>query len=254
MPAPRFYCPEKLSSWTTLKLPDGVARHAVKALRLHEGAELCLFDGYGGEYQAQILHIHKQEVVASVGAWLNRETESPCKITLIQALQAADKMDYTLQKAVELGVNAIQPVSSRRSVVRLSGEREQKRLQHWQSIVVSACEQCGRNQVPIVAPVSDLLDWLATPARNGVQRLMLAPGATQFLVTCSQPKDSIELLVGTEGGLDPVEIVTATNAGFTPVVLGPRILRTETAGLAALAAIQTLWGDFQPSCSAQLVL
>ncbi|MEY4592264.1 MAG: hypothetical protein RIR18_1159 [Pseudomonadota bacterium] len=249
MSAPRFYCPEKLSPNTPLKLPDTVARHAVRALRLQEGAELHLFDGYGGEYAAKIRQIHKNEVIAAVGTWFDREAESPCKVTLIQALQAADKMDYTLQKAVELGIAAIQPVNSRRSVVHLSGEREQKRVQHWQSVAISACEQCGRNQIPIIAPVIDLLDWLSTPAPKGVQRLMLAPGAAVFLTTLPPPNGPIELLVGTEGGLDPVEITAAANAGFTPVALGPRILRTETAGLAALAAIQTLWGDFRPLIS-----
>lgn len=249
MSAPRFYCPDGLSPGTLLKLPDAVARHAVKALRLQVDAPLRLFNGRGGEYEAVIAQITKSETIASIGAWHNIEAESPCQITLIQALQAADKMDFTLQKAVELGITSIQPVGSRRSVVRLSGEREQKRLQHWQGVVIAACEQCGRNQIPPVAPVFDLLDWLtqpvSAPSLAKPLRLMLAPGATQPLSQISPPAGPIQLLVGTEGGLDPAEINAAQQNGFLPVTLGPRILRTETAGLAALAAIQTLWGDFK---------
>ena len=249
MSAPRFYCPEGLSPSTPLTLPEAVTRHAIKALRLQVGAPLRLFNGQGGEYEAVITQITKSETIASIGAWHDHEAESPCQITLIQALQAADKMDFTLQKAVELGITAIQPVSSRRSVVRLSGEREQKRLQHWEGVVISACEQCGRNRIPSVAPVFDLLDWLALPISAGPWakplRLMLAPGAAQPLTQIPPPTGPIELLVGTEGGLDPAEIKAAQQNGFLPVTLGPRILRTETAGLAALAAIQTLWGDFK---------
>lgn len=249
MSVPRFYCPEGLSPGAPLTLPEAVTRHAVKALRLQVGAPLRLFNGQGGEYEAVITQITKSETIASIEAWHDHEAESPCQITLIQALQAADKMDFTLQKAVELGIAAIQPVSSRRSVVRLSREREQKRLQHWQGVVISACEQCGRNRIPPIAPVFDLLDWLAQPISADPLakplRLMLAPGAAQPLSQLPRPTGPIELLIGTEGGLDPAEINAAQQNGFLPVVLGPRILRTETAGLAALAAIQTLWGDFK---------
>jgi len=161
----------------------------------------------------------------------------------VQALQAGDKMDFTIQKAVELGVRDIVPVESRRSVLRLAGERAGKRVAHWQGVVASACEQCGRNQVPLVAPLEKLENWLARPS-NGCLRLMLAPDADQTLASIP-PAEAIQLLIGAEGGLDPQEVIAATQAGFRAVRMGPRILRTETAGLAALAALQALWGDFR---------
>jgi 16S rRNA (uracil1498-N3)-methyltransferase len=152
-------------------------------------------------------------------------------------------MDFTIQKAVELGVRDIVPVESRRSVLRLAGERAAKRVAHWQGVVASACEQCGRNQVPLVAPLEKLESWLARPA-SGILRLMLAPDAGQTLVDVA-PAGEVQLLIGAEGGLDPQEMIAAQHAGFRAVRLGPRVLRTETAGLAALAALQALWGDFR---------
>lgn len=243
MSTPRFYCPQGLAPGAVFTLPEEIFRHAIRVLRLPEGAELALFDGQGGEYPAVLRHVDKHHASVQVGQWVAREVESTLKVTLVQAVQAADKMDYTLQKAVELGVTRIQPVQSRRSVVRLSGEREQKRVAHWQGVVVSACEQCGRNQVPIVAPVQPLLDWLGQPAGEAT-RLMLLPGAERTLADLP-PVESVELLIGAEGGLDPDEVANAQRMGFIPVSLGPRVLRTETAGLAALAALQTLWGDFR---------
>jgi 16S rRNA (uracil1498-N3)-methyltransferase len=178
-----------------------------------------------------------------LGAWAEVERESPLAITLVQALQAGDKMDFTIQKAVELGVRHIVPVESRRSVLRLAGERAAKRVAHWQGVVASACEQCGRNQVPLVAPLEKLENWLARPA-PGVLRLMLAPDAERTLASI-RPAGEVQLLIGAEGGLDPQEMIAAKSAGFQAVRMGPRILRTETAGLAALAAMQVLWGDFR---------
>lgn len=239
---PRFYCREPLSPGAHLELPEPVARHAVRVLRLPPGAEIVLFDGRGGEYAARLERIERDRVVAAVGAWEAKECESTLPITLVQALQACEKMDYTIQKAVELGVVAIVPVESRRSVTRLSGDRAGKRVAHWQGVAASACEQCGRNQVPNVAPVERLENWLARPAGDTL-RLMLAPGA-DLALSSLPPPGAVQLLVGAEGGLDGQELRAAELAGFRPVSLGPRILRTETAGLAALAAMQTLWGDF----------
>jgi len=164
-------------------------------------------------------------------------------VTLIQAVQAGEKMDYTVQKAVELGVSHIVPVDSRRSVTRLSGERAARRVAHWQGVAAAACEQCGRNQVPQLAPLERLENWLARPA-SGPLRLILAPDAEQALVDLP-PVTNVQMLIGAEGGLDPQEIVVAQQVGFKAVRMGPRILRTETAGLAALAAMQALWGDFR---------
>jgi 16S rRNA (uracil1498-N3)-methyltransferase len=243
MNLPRFYCREALSPGAHVELPEPVARHAVRVLRLPPGAPMVLFDGRGGEYPAHIERIERDRVMAVLGAWVETERESALAITLVQALQAGDKMDFTIQKAVELGVRDIVPVESRRSVLRLSGERAGKRVAHWQGVVASACEQCGRNQVPLVAPLEKLENWLARPA-DGVLRLMLAPDAEQTLATIAPAKD-VQLLIGAEGGLDPQEVIAAQQAGFQAVRLGPRVLRTETAGLAALAALQALWGDFR---------
>jgi 16S rRNA (uracil1498-N3)-methyltransferase len=163
-------------------------------------------------------------------------------------MQAADKMDFTLQKAVELGVAAFQPLASRRSVTRLTGERLQKRESHWQAVAVSACEQCGRNRLPTLLPYLGLEEWLAKNSHAGL-KLMLAPeGATTLAELAAGERmgneKNITLLIGAEGGLDPTEIAAATRAGFISIRLGARILRTETAGVAALAVIQNLWGDF----------
>lgn len=204
---------------------------------------MVLFDGRGGEYLAHIERIERDRVHVELGAWQDVERESPLDITLVQALQAGDKMDFTIQKAVELGVRAIVPVDSRRSVMRLSGERAGKRVAHWQGVVASACEQSGRNQVPNVAPLEKLENWLSRPS-TATLRLMLAPGAKLSLAAIP-PVGQVQLLIGAEGGLDPQEMIAAGQVGFQAVSLGPRVLRTETAGLAALAAMQVLWGDFR---------
>lgn len=243
MNLPRFYCRAALSPGAHIELPEPVARHAVRVLRLPPGAPLVLFDGRGGEYPAHIERIERDCVIVALGAWREIERETPLAITLVQALQGGDKMDFTIQKAVELGVRHIVPVDSRRSVMRLAGERAAKRIAHWQGVVAAACEQCGRNQVPLVAPLEKLENWLARPA-PGALRLMLMPTAEQTLASIT-PAAEVQLLIGAEGGLDPQEVLAAQQAGFQGVRLGPRVLRTETAGLAALAAMQTLWGDFR---------
>lgn len=243
MNQPRFYCREPLSPGAHIDLPAPVARHAVRVLRLPPGAAIVLFDGRGGEYEARIERVERDRVVAALGAWRDVERESGLAVTLIQAVQAGEKMDYTVQKAVELGVSHIVPVDSRRSVTRLSGERAARRVAHWQGVAAAACEQCGRNQVPQLAPLEKLENWLARPA-DGALRLILAPDAEQALVDLP-PVSNVQMLIGAEGGLDPQEIVAARQVGFRAVRMGPRILRTETAGLAALAAMQALWGDFR---------
>ena len=243
MNLPRFYCREALAPGAHIDLPEPVARHAVRVLRLPPGAAMVLFDGRGGEYEARIQRIERERVVAELGAWRDVERESRLSVTLVQAVQAGDKMDFTIQKAVELGIKDIVPVDSRRSVIRLSGERAGKRVAHWQGVAAAACEQCGRNQVPNVAPLEKLENWLAKPAHEGL-RLMLMPDAENTLASLP-PVENVQLLIGAEGGLDPQEVIAARQAGFKAVRLGPRVLRTETAGLAALAAMQALWGDFR---------
>ncbi|MCL2345379.1 MAG: 16S rRNA (uracil(1498)-N(3))-methyltransferase [Desulfobulbus sp.] len=241
MNLPRFYCREALAPGARVELPAPVARHAVRVLRLPPGAAMILFDGRGGEYLAHIERIERDRVLAELADWRDIERESPLAVTLVQALQAGEKMDFTIQKAVELGVRDIAPVVSRRSVLRLSGERAGKRVAHWQGVAAAACEQCGRNQVPLVAPLEKLENWLARPA-DGALRLMLAPDAALTLAELP-PAGKVQLLIGAEGGLDVEEIIAAGQAGFQAVRLGPRVLRTETAGLAALSALQLLWGD-----------
>ncbi len=244
MNLPRFYCPEALSPGAHIDLPEPVARHAVRVLRLPPGASVVLFDGRGGQYEARIEQIEKNRVGVSLGPWLDVECESTLAVTLIQAVQSGDKMDFTIQKAVELGVAGIVPVDSRRSVTRLSGERAAKRMAHWQGVAESACEQCGRNRVPQVASLEKLENWLARPAPDAGLRLILAPDA-EFALADLPPARQVQMLIGAEGGLDPQEIRAAKEAGFQAVRLGPRVLRTETAALAALAAMQALWGDFR---------
>ena len=248
MTAPRFYCPVPLSVGLCFDLPENAARHACRVLRLRTDDELLLFSGAGGEYAARIAELGRDRVMVEVLEWRDVERESPIWVTLVQALQSGEKMDMTVQKAVELGVSRIVPVTSRRSVVRLEGERAARRVEHWRGIVRSACEQCGRNQIPDVTPLEGLDRWLIRPATENVLRLMLAPGAALTLNGVKPPfasKGQVELLIGAEGGLSPEEVENAAQAGYVSVSLGPRILRTETAGLAALAAMQCLWGDFK---------
>ena len=245
MSTPRFFCPDSLVSGTVMALPESLARHAVRALRLGVGDEIVLFDGTGGEFLCRLTDIARSAVTVEVGTHMDRERESPLRVTLVQALQTGDKMDLTVQKAVELGVASIVPVLSRRSVLRLSGERAERRVEHWQGVVASACEQCGRNRLPAVAQIVHLERWLALPADPDVLRLILDPQAAYALRDCPRPVSGrVEVLIGAEGGLAPEEIEWATAVGFQGVRLGPRVLRTETAGLAVLAVLQNLWGDF----------
>ncbi|MHB8165426.1 MAG: 16S rRNA (uracil(1498)-N(3))-methyltransferase [Sulfuricella sp.] len=243
MVVPRFYCPEISAQSGTAELPEQAAHHAARVLRLEAGDQVSVFNGRGGEGDARITDIGKRNVTVEIVDWHDVERESPLQVLLAQAISAGEKMDFTLQKAVELGIGNIQPLASERSVVRLSGERAEKRVAHWQGVVIAACEQSGRNRVPEVAPIHPLLDWLRQ--QDGPElRLMLSPLAAVGLRDLPKPTGNITLLVGPEGGLSPAEAEAAQRYGFTPVRLGARVLRTETAALAALAAMQTLWGDF----------
>jgi 16S rRNA (uracil1498-N3)-methyltransferase len=243
MTTPRFYCPEILAQSSSAELPEQAAHHAARVLRLQVGDQVSVFNGRGGEGEARITDIGKRNVTVEIVAWHAFERESPLQVQLAQAISAGEKMDFTLQKAVELGIGNIQPLASERSVVRLSGERAEKRVAHWQGVVIAACEQSGRNHVPEVAPIRPLLDWLGRQDGQGL-RLMLSPVAEVGLRDLPRPTGNITLLIGPEGGLSPAEAEAALRYGFTPVRLGERVLRTETAALAALAAMQMLWGDF----------
>lgn len=237
----RLYCDSPLSAGAEIALPAAAARHAVTVLRLQVGDTLNLFNGAGGEYRASLVAVNKRETRVHVAEFHATERESPLDITLALGISAGERMDYSLQKATELGVAAIAPLATERSLVKLAGERADKRLQHWQHVVIAACEQCGRNRVPAVAPVKKLYDYLATVDHNK-RLLMLSADASTPLKRVA-PTAAVILLIGAEGGLAPAEYQAAQSSGFEPVNLGPRILRTETAPVAALAVLQALWGD-----------
>jgi 16S rRNA (uracil1498-N3)-methyltransferase len=255
MALPRFYCPEKIVADQPIALPAGVAHHALRVLRLEQDDELILFNGNGGEFPAVIKNIDKNGVTVVIGKHLDIERESPLVITLAQALCANEKMDWIVQKAVELGVSRIQPLDTKLSVVRLSGERAEKRMKHWQQVVISACEQCGRNRIPQVLPLISLSSWLGAQINewknlsNGTLPkacLMLSPTAKNGLRDFPESFATamLMLLVGPEGGLTTEEEAAALVSGFIPMRLGKRILRTESAALAAIAAMQARWGDY----------
>ncbi|BCM25866.1 16S rRNA (uracil(1498)-N(3))-methyltransferase [Methyloradius palustris] len=243
MATPRFYCPKKFSTGSNLELPENAATHAARVLRMQAGDKAILFNGDGFDYLAELTSVSKSQVGVKIISSQLISNESPLKITLLQGISAGDRMDFTIQKAVEMGVSSIQPISTQRSVVKLSAERAEKRIEHWQNVMISACEQSGRAIVPeIAAPVS-LAQWFSKKPSFDLG-ITLAPSATQSLKELSKPTGNICLLIGAEGGLTDDEINLASLQGFKPVTLGKRILRTETAALAAIAAMQTLWGDF----------
>ena len=241
----RIYFPGEIAIHGECRLSPAQAHHVARVLRLASGDAVTLFDGAGREYGAVIARMTKSDVTLNVGVAREVDRESPLVVRLAQAMSTAERMDYTVQKAVELGVSCIRPLATERSVVKLGAERAQKRVAHWQAVVIAACAQCGRNRVPPVLPVMDFPGWLASEAREepGL-RILLAPQATIALRDLSPGPRMVTLLAGPEGGLSPQEHADAEAQGFTPVKLGPRVLRTETAALAALAVLQTLWGDF----------
>ncbi|MBU0752919.1 MAG: 16S rRNA (uracil(1498)-N(3))-methyltransferase [Gammaproteobacteria bacterium] len=244
---PRIHCPQGLAPGAHVALPETAAHHVSRVLRLKEGDALTLFDGSGGEWSAAVARIRKDDVHADLKSFDPVERELPFNVTLVQGIAAADKMDWIVQKAVELGVARIRPVAAKRSVIRLSGERMERRVAHWQAIAVSACEQCGRNRVPQVAPIVDLPQYLGEPRDDnggeGALRLLALPGATRHLRELPRPAGGVSLLVGPEGGFDESELLAARAVACEGVGLGPRVLRTETAGIAAIAGMMALWGD-----------
>jgi len=240
---PRLFCPEPLAAGQVVALPNQAAHHAGRVLRLAIGDDVVLFDGRGGEHAGRITALGRKVRVVLV-RHDEVEREAPLRITLAQALVANEKMDWVVQKAVELGVAAIVPLATERSVVRLAGDRAARRVEHLRQVTVAACEQCGRNRVPPVAELARLPDFLAAQAASAAVRLTFDPGAGQRLSTLDLAGREVLLLIGPEGGLSGNETAAAQAAGFLPVALGPRVLRTETAGLAGIAAILARWGDF----------
>jgi len=239
---PRFYCPQPLVPGSVVDLPDAVAHH-LHVVRQQAGDELVLFNGEGGQARARLVEIGKRRASAEVLALDAVDVELPFRVTLAQGLPEGSKMDWIVEKAVELGAAAIVPLAAQRSVVRLSGERADKRLAHWQGVVVSASEQCGRNRLADVAPVQDFNRWLGQDADGGV-RILLSPRADASLAQWARatPARDVTLLVGPEGGFTDQEEDAARAAGALALSMGPRVLRTETAGLAALAILAAGWG------------
>ncbi|AOY01013.1 16S rRNA (uracil(1498)-N(3))-methyltransferase [Jeongeupia sp. USM3] len=238
---PRFFLDSQLASGETLSLPESLARH-VQVLRMQPGESITLFNGHGGEFAATVTAMGKRNVDVEIGAHDPVERESPLQTVLLQAVSSAERMDYTVQKATELGVSRIVPVYSQYCQQRLSGERAGKRLAHWRAVAAAACEQSGRTRVPQIDPVAPLADALAGLPALELRLLMSPVGAVPFR-TLPEGAGSVAMLVGPEGGLSGAEEQLAIAAGFTPLVLGPRILRTETAGPALLALAQARWGD-----------
>lgn len=239
---PRFYCPLPLAIGADIRLPDHVAHH-VNVLRMVVGDQIVLFNGEGGEYVACLSNIERKRVQAEIKTFSAREAELPYSLTLAQALPEGAKMDWIVEKAVELGVGAIVPLAAQRSVVRLNAERAARKCEHWQGIVASAAEQCGRNRLAHLSEPVALDDWVRQ--HNLHARILFSPRAEQSLSDWARhhPPQAVALLIGPEGGLTEQEEKLATDHGMLALSLGPRVLRTETAGLAAIAALNAVWGE-----------
>lgn len=237
----RVYQPSILQSGLELALNQEAANHLVRVLRLETQSPIRVFNGEGGEYAAIIHSIKKNQVVIKIGEYFPVSTESPIQIHLGQGISRKEKMDYTVQKAVELGVTYITPLLTERCGVKLSNERWEKRLQHWRAIIVSACEQSGRNNLPVIAEPKSLYNWLATEQAD--LKLILNPTGEKKLGELTAKPVTVNLLIGSEGGFTKAESDLALQHGFVNLRLGPRILRTETAAVATITAIQSYFGD-----------
>ena len=241
MRIPRIYSPVPLATGQSVELDDQAAHHVTKVLRMGPGQPLVLFNGDGNDYAAVLTETTKKVARVDIGESSALTSESPLPIRLAQVISKGDRMDYAVQKSVELGVTEILPLVSERCDVRLKGDREEKRVRHWQQVAVSAAEQCGRARIPEVHPVVSLDDWLKTPSDADL-RLVLHHRSEASLNQHDKPT-RVDLLIGPEGGLSEDEIAAAEAAGFRPATFGPRVLRTETAPVVALTLCQWLWGD-----------
>lgn len=236
----RIYVDQPLQTGATLELPDNAARHVAQVLRMRPGQALTLFNGHGGEYAAELREAAKRKVLVEMGAFDPVERESRLQVHLAQCVSKGDRMDWAIQKAVELGVSRIIPVLSERSVVKLNDERWQKKLDHWRGVIIGACEQSGRTRLPELLPTCALSDYLSDESAD--HRWVLAPDAQASLPSTGVPT-SIAVLIGPEGGLSERDLREAETAGFQRLHLGPRVLRTETAAAAILTALQLRFGD-----------
>ncbi|MGX2957374.1 16S rRNA (uracil(1498)-N(3))-methyltransferase [Ursidibacter arcticus] len=242
MRIPRIYHPELLAGKTRCVLSEDATNHVGRVLRMNEGAELVLFDGSNYTFSAQISQISKKQIEVEILSHQLDNRESNLPIHLGQVISRGDRMEFTIQKSVELGVTTITPLWSERCGVKLEGERQDKKLQQWQKIAISACEQCGRNVIPEIRPIMKLTDWCKE--QDDMLKLNLHPRAKYTIKSLPNvPSAGVRLLIGSEGGLSPEEIAMTEQQGFTEVLLGKRILRTETASLATITALQILYGD-----------
>lgn len=236
----RIYQPINLIENQIITLDNHASHHLLNVLRLKSGTTLIIFNGQGGEYQAELINIEKKQAKIKIKNFSAIERESSLHIHLAQGISRGEKMDYIIQKAVELGVTEITPLFTEYGNVHLNEERLKKRVAHWQAIIISACEQCGRNHLPKINLPQRLFNWL--PNCHDEFKLILDPQANKKISEYNK-QNSVTLLIGPEGGLSDHEIAEAKRNNFLSLKLGPRILRTETAGLAAVAALQALWGD-----------
>jgi len=239
----RIYHPESLSINREIELASQAAIHLTRVLRCKEGDQLVLFNGDGNEYSATITRIHRNHVAVKILSLKNINNESPLHITLVQAISKGERMDYTIQKAVELGVSKVIPVITERSL-SLKSDRVQKKHQHWLGVATSACEQSGRNTIPEISLPVLFSDWVTNNDKNSLG-LMLAPAADTHINQINFSNQNINLLIGPEGGLSNNEISLSRQYGITGIKMGPRILRTETAAVTALSIIQYKWGDLK---------
>lgn len=238
---PRFFCPGPLNVGAHITLPESIAHH-VRVLRLAANGSVALFNGEGGEFSATLHTIDKKIVTAEIKSFSPREAELPYAVTVAQALPEASKMDWIIEKAVELGAGTLQPLAAQRCVAKLSADRAVKKMQHWQGIAVAATEQCGRNRLLQLAYPADFASWVRLPAAH--QRIFLSPHAEQSLSDWArqQSPQALTFMIGPEGGWTEQEESIARAHGAIALSMGPRVLRTETAGLAALAALNAVWG------------
>jgi 16S rRNA (uracil1498-N3)-methyltransferase len=243
MRIPRLYTSHAFIQGDELSITGQAAHHIAHVLRLGNGAAVQVFDGSGCEHRAIIKKINRAEIILKIAGAVAVRPESSLNITLLQGITRNDRMDLILQKAVELGVKAIQPLWTQRCQTHLKGSRLEKRFKHWQGVIISACEQCGRATIPQLAAARNFSDWMSNQETSGLH-LLLQPDSDTGLGRLKRPDERIYVLIGPEGGLDADEQILAKSAGFIGICLGPRILRTETAAMAALAGMQTLWGDF----------
>jgi len=239
----RIHVDEPLSPGAELNLPAQAGEHVARVLRLGEGAPLVLFNGDGHDYPSVIVHVGKREVRARVDGCQAVANESPLPLTLAQGVARGEKMDLIVQKATELGVARIVPLLTERSEVRLDPARAEKRLAHWRAVAASACEQSGRARLPAILPTQPIEAWLAGLPQDGALRMALLPEGSRSVRELAFGAAGGLLVVGPEGGLGERDVASLSSAGFAGLRLGPRILRTETAGLAALAVLQALHGD-----------